>query len=313
MHKMIFLVTTHIERGMAGIGFQLGHGLGDSAERGLGSHLETLGDFIGGQIGVLTPFVAGLLVWATAAGWRTATAAGNSDHDSSNFRETLPFLLWPTLLPLACFAAASWFSASEVNWPAPAYLTGFALLGAMLWRHTTQTPRRMRLLVTTAVLFATVLSAYIHIEAAWPLIRYEGGPFAKVRDRSELIEWAQQLRETHAAPDAQVLASSYQLASLLAFYLPQQPLTDAPFERGSGSAYREWRPLACGAGHAWYFSDRAKPPPDGLFESFEPAGTYIEQRKGTPVGTINAYFGKPRAMADCIESEPIASRKMSVN
>ena len=98
--------------------------------------------------------------------------------------------------------------------------------------------------------------------------------------------------------EAVILAGNYQVASLLAFYLPDHPETDAPFETGSGAQYTLWRPrmkLEPGA-RAWYFTRSEND--DGaarLMEEPELVGRLDDTRLGVVLERYWAYFGRLKA------------------
>ena len=166
--------------------------------------------------------------------------------------------------------------------------------GAGIANLTALRRKRLRVLVADSLLLGAAVSVLVGFEAAYPTLPVASGPFEKLRDREPLADWAHSLRQRDAYPaDAPVLASDYKLASLLAFYLPDHPATQAPLETGSGSAYHEWLQPRCDAAQGWYFSRRRI---DGraqaLFDRYDLVESFEEHRNGVPVGWVHAYYGR---------------------
>lgn len=276
--------------------FQLGHGLGGGPV-GIAQRLGTFLQFLAGQAGVLTPilfvFFLGTLAGSVARLRRTAVG---TDLEADDVRLLTRILVVPAALTVLLFTVASFFAKSQTNWPAAAYPTLAVLVGIGLVRRL-DAARPRKLLVYSAVGLAAAISAYAHLEAAYPLVSYAGSVFDKVQDKHGLAKWVQGLR-AGAAPAGQaapLLADNYRTASLLAFYLPDHPQTDAPFESGSGAQYTLWRRPDSAGGMAWYFTRFANDPRvTQLFSDYRDAGVYVERRAGVDVGHTHAYYGRLR-------------------
>jgi hypothetical protein len=144
-----------------------------------------------------------------------------------------------------------------------------------------------------------LVTTYAHIEAAFPVLPYGRSVFDKLQEKQGLANWLDALRAPSAEKrSAAVLAENYRLASLLAFYLPDRPRTDAPYESGSGAQYTLWRSVGRSAppGMAWYVTrfdnDRRI---KRLFHDSRLAGVYVEKRAGVVIGRTYAYFGRLKA------------------
>lgn len=294
------MLIWNLERGMISVRFQLEHGLSENGADDF-SPVESFFEFLAGQALVITPLLFGLVIWALVKAVKnrgrreireqTKITPGAALVDF----EMRPFLLYPAVLTLAMFSWASLHAETETNWAAPAYITAYVLLGPKLASLLSSASRTKRVFSWATVLIPAVLSAYMHVEAAFPILGYDSGPFAKVRDRRPLANWVQGLRDsTPGDPSqAQVLASNHKLASLLAFYLPDQPQTDSPFERGSGSAYAEWRGDVCQKGPAWYFSTGSSTKQvEELFDSYRKVGFFADRRRGILMEKVYAYYGE---------------------
>lgn len=117
--------------------FQLQHGL-KSAPRSLE---QNVGEFLGGQLGTMGPFIFLLLIWRILAdllrGWREMRAVGgdgDSDDGSGAVRAAESrFALAAMAAPMAMFFLVNGCrSKVEANWPQPAYLTAFPLVADWL-------------------------------------------------------------------------------------------------------------------------------------------------------------------------------------
>lgn len=289
------LALWQIEMGFRPILFQLGHGLGPAAGGkptrmpGLLSFLE----FLGGQALVLSPVLFLLLVVVLVRSLARLVAEIRSRQEDC--APSLAIVIAPSVLTLGLFAAASFLARGEANWPAAAYPALFALLGAEL---ANSAGRVKRALAWVAVGMAALGSAYIHLEAAYPLVRYTRGAFAKVYDRRPFANWAHGLRCSRGGEglSAAICAESYQTASILSFYLPDKPETFAPLETGSGEQYGIWRKGLPEGKAAWYFTDdEPDPRVEVLLEGGgEFVGDFSETRLGAEIAVFRAYWGRLR-------------------
>jgi len=316
------LIVWQFRSGFASVLFQLGHGLGPAAAK-RPAGLRTFGEFLAGQAGVVSPVLFVLAIWAIATGtarlvraWRGGpnTPVSPADTGATALRaaqgELLAFLVFPAALPLVVFAAASLRARSEANWAAPAYVTAFVLAGLFVARPAGR-GRALRALAWTGVALGVALAAYLHVEIARPMYPWRKGPAVRMRDWPALAGWVDSVRRSRGSEGvkALVLADSYQTASLLAFYLADQPETGAPFERGSGSQYLAWRPTAgappggrAPGGNAWYFVSQSAGEPglpgketrhlDELFDEYERVGSHRDERLGVLFRTVHACFGR---------------------
>jgi dolichol-phosphate mannosyltransferase len=277
--------------------FQLGHGLGGGPV-GIAQRLGTFVQFVAGQIGVLTPILFVLFLTVLAKGMtQLSRVRAGTPPITAKTRLATGLLVVPAALTMGLFTLASFFAKSQTNWPAAAYTTLVVLLGIALARMANAT-RFRKGVAYAAVGLAAFISAYAHLEAAFPLVPYRSSVFDKVQDKRGLARWVEDLRAAagSAGQQAALFADNYRTASLLAFYLPDHPQTDAPFESGSGAQYTLWR-KASGeeVGMAWYFTRFANDPRvTQLFGDYHAAGIYVERRAGVDVGHTYAYYGRLR-------------------
>jgi dolichol-phosphate mannosyltransferase len=279
--------------------FQLGHGLGGGgAERGFEQRFGGIIQYVAGQLGVLTPllfvvFVAAL-VQAVRAVWRSFRAANGEDASGL----ITQILVVPAVLTLLLFGYASLFAKSQTNWPAAAWLTLAVFAGLVLARWS-QGARAWRMFAWGAVGMAAAVSAYAHLEAAHPLVPYGSSVFDKLPEKPGLGPWVQSLRSgSEKKTAALVLADNYRSASLLAFYLPDRPRTDAPFESGSGSQFHFW-PRTQSGEMAWYITRTENDERLAqIFDDMLAADTHVEQRVGVKISRLWAYYGHLKKAGD---------------
>lgn len=277
----------HVRSGFAPLLFQLRHGLGPAAGAAkAATGVRTFAQFVGGQIGVVTPLLFGFVLWGIVAGVLRLAQSRRADAPADP--DALAISVLATVVPLTVFAAASWLTRSEPNWTAPAYPTAFVLAAGPLGRCFRRGgwPRGIAL---GALALAAAVTVFAQAELTWPRVAFAGGPVRKVHDRSDAVACAARLG-VGVDPTEPVMADGYTLASVLAFGLPDHPETGAPFETGSGSAYREWQTPRGKSG--WYVTRRRSL--DGvreLFRDFELVGTCDDVRRGVRLDTWRVYRG----------------------
>jgi dolichol-phosphate mannosyltransferase len=276
------------------VSFQLGHGLGGGS-RSLAQRLGTFTQFIGTQIGVVSPVLFVFFLVALARGIRLLR------RPSAGMREDTRLAIWllvlPAALTLCVFAMASLFAKPQANWPATAYVTLGVLLGPILVFYVSAEHFK-KFAVIAGVTLAALITLYAHLEAVYPIVPFGSSIFDKLQDKKGLAQWlqAQRVARGEEGLNAVVLADNYRQASLLAFYLPDRPYTDAPFERGSGEQYTLWRQHAALPGaYAWYVTRFVSDPRVAeLFSDYQSVGVYTERRAGAVVGAAHVYFGHLR-------------------
>lgn len=284
-----------VQHDFAPVLFQLGHGLGSSERDGL-QRIGGFIQFVAGQFGVLTPIL--FVFFAAAVGSGLRALRGSAPGAGPDTRLTVWILVLPAVLTLWVFGAASFFAKSQTNWPAVAWTTLSVFVGIHLARMMSAA-RTQRRLAFVAVGLAALISAYAHLEAAYPVVPYGNSLFDKLQEKRGLAAWADSLRVARNGSGKDriaVYADNYRTASLLAFYLPDRPFTDAPFEEGSGSQYSYWRgPQTRSSTHAWYFTRFENDPRvTTLFVDPELVDRYVERRIGVQVGRTYAWYGRLR-------------------
>lgn len=194
-----------------------------SQGQGEGFTLVHLGEFLGSQLGVLSPLIALALAWGAFFGWREGILRR---------REPYRFLM-AFFLPLFGFYLLLALQAKvQANWPAAAYLP-LALVTAGGIRETLPRLRgagRRGVIAYLAVagLLALLLTGFAHqtenLEALGLAIPPDLDPTARLKGWAELGNTATRLRQGMPAPGRVFLFSNrYQIASEIAFYADGRP------------------------------------------------------------------------------------------
>lgn len=247
--------------------FQLGHGFGRGASGTVvGRELE----LFGGQVGLITPIVYGLLtvaVWhALRDGWRHRDAAAPTDHSVRAFA-----LAVVSAVPLAFFAVSALRRSVEPNWPALMYPSAFLLLAVdtrpllrgRWWRR--------------GVGFASALLLLASLQVWRPLapVAPRRDPVARAYGWDTLaaaVESARRDGFLDGTVDVWLAADRYQEASAITFHLRDHPAVFSLNLNGRTNQFDLWETA--------YEKIR---PGDGLVAVFDdnPAGDAIAARVGT--------------------------------
>jgi 4-amino-4-deoxy-L-arabinose transferase-like glycosyltransferase len=180
--------------------------------------LEHLAEFMGSQVLVLSPLIAGVLGWGLWIGLREGLGRG---------REPYRFLLAFAAPVLGFYLLVALQGKVQANWVAAAYPSlALATAGLLLERRRAlaAAPRRAQTrLVVAAVLVGLGLSAAGHATERLGLPRHLD-PTARLRGWKELGQAVGEAVERMPDPRRTFLvADRYQVVSELAFYTPGQP------------------------------------------------------------------------------------------
>jgi undecaprenyl-diphosphatase len=192
--------------------FQLGHGF---ASDKTWPHINMFFDYLGGQIGLFSPFLFVVLVMAVVYFLR-------------HFRKEakLLYLFSFLIVPLLFFAWSSLSAHVEANWPAAAYLSGLVLL--MWYWERIENKSRVRKYIAFSIGFTIIISLLVFVHAAFPFL-----PIPVRQDRSYdprgWKDFALCVHDIRQESDPQnkmpLCANNYQQTALLAFHSPDQPRT----------------------------------------------------------------------------------------
>lgn len=180
---------------------------------------KTAGDFLGGQLGVLSPLLGAFVLAAPV--W----ALGERRHSED----------WPKRLYLFCFSfpillyffIQSLHKPVYANWTAPAYPAALALAGA--WFVSKKNFGAARTWARASLWLAAAVTLAVHLEVGWnifPLSGHAAASLDRVRGWKQTGEavnrqW-QAMRPALGTPPF-LAARRYQIASELAFYVPGHP------------------------------------------------------------------------------------------
>ena len=202
--------------------FQIEHGLG----RPRGSALKRELDLLGGQLGLVTPV---LFVLVAIAVWRALRRPKDDAH-----------------FALAVVATGSWvffvYSAMrrhvEANWPAPSYIAGVALVGAMM--AVSSSPRLAKWW-RGGLALAGLLVAVLYVHALVPVLPLPArrDPIARAAGWGDLAAPVEAARRA-IGERAWVGADRYQDVSELAYHLPDRPEVLCVCLGGRRNHYELW-------------------------------------------------------------------------
>jgi len=257
-----------------------------------------LGDFFGGHALTLSPllFLAELfaLCW-----WNFRCLRRSADGSPEAARFLFAFSV--PLLALCLFQALR--SKQEINWPAPAHVTGLMAVGAWfaaVWQAREAGKGRagivgavgLALLLTLIVLFPGLLSAAgitVSASVAEKLNQTYGWP--------KLAARAQAARETLEREDRPVFVTSinYRVNSVLAFYLADQPETKTLYLRSRRDQYQFWTEPRALVGQSAVLvieggNDEAVALARRIFGSVEPFGAPVVITRAGFLGTIKTWY-----------------------
>ena len=235
--------------------------------------------FVGEQLGVMSPFFAlGIVVAAVALLLKRG----------GDLRTR--FLLSQFLPIYGLFLFFSLNSAGHANWTVPALVTGIVFT-VVFWRELVARRPAWRWGVGAAFAIALIMTLVMHNteilhlpQRLDPLFRAQGWP--------DYAAHVQKARETNRAN--RLVASHYSLASLMAFYLPDQPVTYlVPAPYGS-SQFTLWPGYQVTPDtRALYVTSDTRPVPQPLQDQFtriELVDDFWSQHHGRPMNHVCIYL-----------------------
>ncbi len=182
-------------------------------DRPWGLHPRALLEFLALQLALVLPYSAGALV---AYGGRAARALGP---------EAWRYLAALSLPLFAFYTALALNRPGQPNWTGPAWIATDLLMVATFLDWGARSPR-VRRLNAVAVLTGVAVAIAVHLSLWSRWLPAGRDPLARVRGGSDLaLQVAAARRATGAAF---LIGGHYQVASLLAFYLPDHPPVYTP-------------------------------------------------------------------------------------
>jgi undecaprenyl-diphosphatase len=174
---------------------------------GMRVSLKEFGSFFGSQLGIVTPLLLAMMVWAA---WRLRR------QDPISFMFSVPLFV--------LFLLKSLLGKVQPNWALVCYLSGLISFSAHYLSRWRSLGIHWRRLTAAAVIIAAAGTAALHVV---PVVRFPKGmdPLEKIRLGSpELGQEVGHLRWQVKAEHF-IVSDYYMTASLLAFYTPGQPHT----------------------------------------------------------------------------------------
>jgi len=238
--------------------------------------------FVGEQFAVMSPlFMAGIAVAAGGLAWKR--------HTDLRTR----FLLSQFLPLYGIFIFFSLNKAGKPNWTAPALITGI-IFTVVFWREIVARRPAWRWAVMAAFTVAFMMTVALH-DTEFLNLPPKQDPLRRAQGWSDFAAHVQRARVEQKVN--LLIGDHYSLASMMAFYLPDRPVTfllpgpagDSQFSLWPG--YRS-NPETC----ALYVTDSMKPPPPSLREQFskiEMVDDFWSQHHGRPMSHFRIYICRP--------------------
>lgn len=267
------------------------HVLGQAEASTGGLSLRTFAEFVGSQVGAVSPLFFALLAIALIHSGRHGLFRGSDAH---------LFLFCFSAPVLAFFFAWSVQGKVQANWAAHGYYT--AALAAALWvRERWRRPAIRRLAAAGALLAGLTIVVGLFPDAlAWAGVRVPPrlDPISRrVEGWDEAGERIGQIYAELARRGPTFLASDrYQIASELAFYVPGHPRTYV-FNLGRRmNQYDLWNGWGALRGRdalvVTYGQDGVPAPLWPAFREIQDLGTLTVRRHGVPVQTFTLFHGR---------------------
>ena len=198
------VVVWNARHGWVNIFHNVGH---IHLEQGLQASLRSLAEFVGSQLGIITPLLLPMMIWA-----------------SVKWRKQDPLCFWFSLLPLVLFLLKSLQGQVLANWALCCYLAALVSFSAYFLARRHELNVHLRRLTDAAVVVAGVGTIILFIV---PMLTFPHNldPLGKFRCGSvqlghDVARFSQELK-----PQRFIFSDRYMTAALLGFYVDGQPDT----------------------------------------------------------------------------------------
>lgn len=238
--------------------------------------------FVLQQFGVISPlFMAGMVVAAAGLTWKR--------HEDLRTR----FLLSQCLPVYGLFLFFSLNSAGKPNWIAPALITGI-IFTVVFWREMVARRPVWRWWVGAAFLIALVMTVALH-DTDYLHLPYKKDPLRRVKGWNDFEAHVQRARQKYQAN--LLIANQYDLASMMAFYLPGHPTTYLLPEPYGATQFTLWPGYHIQPDtRALYVTDSRGSPPRILKEQFKNVNlvdAFWSQHHGERIFHFDIYYCSP--------------------
>ena len=179
-------------------------------QEGLVISIRSFAEFLGSQFGVLTPLLFVMIIAAVLKLRRTEQGA---------------FLFWFSLPTIVFFLAKSMQGKVQANWALTGYISGIVAFSAFYLSRWGEFRKPFRMTVMVAVSLALLTTLFAHAPSLLRLPeRFD--PSIRLVGWKELGDEASVLyRDMSARGPVFIFSDSYQMASELAFYMKDNPVT----------------------------------------------------------------------------------------
>ncbi len=178
-----------------------------------GQWLKNFSEFLGSQIGVITPILFGMMFYAV---FKLKT---------QNSKLKTDFLFWFSIPIIAFFLLKSFHGKVQANWALPAYATGFIAFSAVFISGWENIKKWIKWAVITGIFISLITVAIAHYPAILRLPP-KLDPTARARGWEELgVEVSRVSEGLSKKGRFFIISDKYQVSSELAFYVKGQPVT----------------------------------------------------------------------------------------
>jgi undecaprenyl-diphosphatase len=228
--------------------------------------------FVGSQLGVITPLLLVMMVWALF-----------------KLRRQDPLSFWFSIPLLFLFLIKSIQGNVQPNWALCCYLTGLISFSAYFLDCFSTLNIRRRRLTITAIAVAVCATIFLHVVCLIPFPS-NLDPFKKVRRGSVQLGHVVARLAQNLKPQRFIFSDGYMTASLLAFYVDGQPTTYCVNLDRRINEFDVWPTFHDLLGYDAVFVLRGdKNMPDQLKDRFQEYQKHLVRTRSTVGGIENIY------------------------
>jgi undecaprenyl-diphosphatase len=229
-------------------------------------------EFIGSQLGIVTPLLLVMMVWA-----------------AFKLRRQDPLSFWFSIPLLFLFLIKSIQGKVQPNWALCCYLTSLISFSAYFLAPFSLLSIRLRRLTAAAVTLAVFCTIFLHMACLIPFPA-SLDPFKKVRRGSVQLGHEVARLSRDLKPQQFIFSNNYMIASLLAFYVDGHPTTYCVNLERRINEFDTWptfHDLMCYDAVLVLSNDQNMP--EQLKDRFEGYQKYLVRTRSTVGGIENVY------------------------